>query len=356
MHCSTCRPSPQSSRPRASLEASRPSACTKVNPSAIEVSGLTKVFRTYKKRPGLLGAVRGLWRRDYSEMRAVDSVSFTIGEGEFVGFLGPNGAGKTTMLKMLSGLVQPSGGEARVLGFTPWERKDELKRQFALLMGQKNALWWDLPARESLELNRVIYGIERGRFREVVGELTELLDVADKLDVMVRELSLGERMKMELIAALLHSPRVLFLDEPTIGLDVTSQKRVREFLKRHNRKAGVTTLLTSHYMGDIEELCQRVIIIDHGKVFFDGPLSSIVDRFSSHKVLHLTFSRDVEGSFEALGEVLEQTPLSVRVRVLRARIADVCREALSAWPVSDLAVAELSVEEVIRQLFDTVPK
>lgn len=323
---------------------------------AIEVVGLTKVFRTYKKRPGLWGAVQGLWHREYSDMRAVDAVSFTIGEGEFVGFLGPNGAGKTTMLKMLSGLVQPSSGEARVLGFTPWERRDEMKRQFALLMGQKNALWWDLPARESLELNRVIYGIERSRFCAVVQELTELLDVADKLDVMVRELSLGERMKMELIAALLHSPRVLFLDEPTIGLDVTSQKRVREFLKRHNRKAGVTTLLTSHYMGDIEELCQRVIVIDHGKLFFDGPLSSIVDRFSAHKVLHLTFSRDVEGSFEALGEVLEQTPLSVRLRILRSRVADVCREALTTWPVSDLAVTEPSVEEVIRQLFDTVPR
>jgi len=323
---------------------------------AIAVSGLSKVFRTYKKQPGLVGALRGLFHREYTDMRAVDDVSFRIEEGEFVGFLGPNGAGKTTMLKMLSGLVQPSSGAATVLGFTPWERKDAMKRQFALLMGQKNALWWDLPARESLELNRVIYGISRPRFSEVVEELTVLLDVADKLDVMVRELSLGERMKMELIAALLHSPRVLFLDEPTIGLDVTSQKRVREFLKRHNLSSGVTTLLTSHYMGDIEALCQRVIIIDHGKLFFDGPLSSIVDRFSSHKVLHLTFSREVQGQFDGMGEVLESTPLSLRLRVLRSKVADVCREALAAWPVSDLAVTEPSVEEVIRQLFDTVQK
>ena len=312
-----------------------------VNAPAIQVSGLTKVFRTYKKQPGLIGAMRGLFYREYSEMRAVDSVSFQIQEGEFVGFLGPNGAGKTTMLKMLSGLVQPSSGEASVLGFTPWERRDAMKRQFALLMGQKNALWWDLPARESLELNRVIYGIEKNRFTAVVEELTALLDVADKLDVMVRELSLGERMKMELIAALLHSPRVLFLDEPTIGLDVTSQKRVREFLKRHNQVSGVTTLLTSHYMGDIEELCQRVIIIDHGKLFFDGPLTSIVDRFSAHKVLHLTFSREVDGRFEGLGEVLESSALSVRLRVQRTRVADVCREALAVWPVSDLAVTEV---------------
>ncbi len=325
-----------------------------MNGPTIDVRGLTKAFRTYKKQPGLGGALRGLFHREYTEMRAVDGVSFSIQEGEFVGFLGPNGAGKTTMLKMLSGLVQPTGGEANVLGFTPWDRKDAMKRQFALLMGQKNALWWDLPARESLELNRVIYGIERKKFEAVVEELTVLLDCRDKLDVMVRELSLGERMKMELIAALLHSPRVLFLDEPTIGLDVTSQKRVREFLKRHNKASGVTTLLTSHYMGDIEELCHRVIIIDHGKLFFDGPLSSVVDRFSAHKVLLLTFSREVDARFVEMGEVLEQTPLSVRLRVARSRVADVCREALAAWPVSDLAVTEPSVEEVIRQLFDTV--
>lgn len=318
----------------------------------VEVRALTKVFRTYRKTPGLAGAFRGLFRREYEEMRAVDGVSFSVAAGECVGFLGPNGAGKTTVLKMLSGLVQPTSGDASVLGFKPWDRKDEMKRQFALLMGQKNALWWDLPARESLELNRVIYGIDRSKFSEVVGGLSVLLDVEDKLDVMVRELSLGERMKMELIAALLHSPRVLFLDEPTIGLDVTSQQRVREFLRSYNRESGVTTMLTSHYMGDIEELCQRVIIIDHGKLFFDGPLASIVDRFAGHKVVQLRFASDVEGRFEEMGEVLEQTSLSVRLRVSRARVPDVCREALAMWPVNDLAVQEPTVEEVIRQLFD----
>lgn len=319
----------------------------------VEARGLTKVFRAYKKQPGLWGALRGLVHREYTEMRAVDGVSFRVAEGEFVGFLGPNGAGKTTVLKMLSGLVQPSSGEASVLGYRPWDRRDAMKRQFALLMGQKNALWWDLPARESLELNRVIYGIERKKFATVVEELTSLLDVTDKLDVMVRELSLGERMKMELIAALLHSPRVLFLDEPTIGLDVTSQKRVRDFLARHNRQSGVTTLLTSHYMGDIEALCERVIIIDHGKLFFDGPLSAVVDRFGAHKVLQLTFATETQGRFEELGEVLERTPLGVRLKVARARVADTCREALAAWPVSDLSVNDPSVEEVIRQLFES---
>src|SRR3989441_5365687 len=235
--------------------------------SAIEARDLTKIYRTYRKEGGLWGAVKGLVRRRYDETRAADAVTFQIEEGELVGFLGPNGAGKTTVLKMLSGLLNPTSGSARVLGFVPWERRDEMKRQFALLMGQKNALWWDLPARESLELNRAIYGIDPRLFRTVVGELTELLEVVDKLDVMVRELSLGERMKMELIAALLHSPRVLFLDEPTIGLDVTSQKKVREFLRLYNGENRIVTMLTSHYMQDIQQLCHRVIIIDSGRLF-----------------------------------------------------------------------------------------
>src|SRR4051812_31373145 len=253
--------------------------------SAIEARDLTKVYKTYRKERGLWGSVKGLVKRRYDETRAADQVSFQIEEGEFVGFLGPNGAGKTTVLKMLSGLLNPTSGEARVLGFTPWERRNELKRQFSLLMGQKNALWWDLPAQESLELNRAIYGIDRARFSKVVGGLVELLDVKDKLNVMVRELSLGERMKMELISALLHEPRVLFLDEPTIGLDVVSQQRVREFLRVYNQEHRIVTMLTSHYMQDIEELCDRVIIIDHGKIFFDGPLDAIIDRFSGYKIV-----------------------------------------------------------------------
>ena len=238
----------------------------------IEVQGLTKAFRTYKKEPGFGGALRGLFHRRYEQTVAVDHVSFSVEEGELVGFLGPNGAGKTTTLKILSGLLFPSGGSARVLGYVPWQRHDGYRRQFALLLGQKNQLWWDLPARESLELNSKIYGIPRPAFERTVADLTELLAVRDKLDVMVRELSLGERMKMELVAALLHRPRVLFLDEPTIGLDVVSQKTVREFLRQYNSRQKVTILLTSHYMTDIQELCKRVIIIDKGRIFFDGRL------------------------------------------------------------------------------------
>ncbi|HEV7866613.1 MAG TPA: ABC transporter ATP-binding protein [Chthoniobacteraceae bacterium] len=319
--------------------------------STIETKGLTKVYRTYKKAPGLWGAIKGLGHREYQDVRAVDDVSFSIEEGEFVGFLGPNGAGKTTVLKMLSGLLNPTSGSAKVLGFVPWERKDEMKRQFSLLMGQKNALWWDLPARESLELNRAIYGIETARYRQIVGGLTELLDVTDKLDTMVRELSLGERMKMELIAALLHSPKVLFLDEPTIGLDVTSQKKVREFLRQYNGEHKIVTMLTSHYMQDIEELCQRVIIIDHGRIFFDGPLASIIDRFATHKILDLQFAQVVTRPFTEYGEVLEQTPQSVRLKVARARVSETCLALLQACQVTDISVQEPPVEEVIRQLF-----
>jgi ABC-2 type transport system ATP-binding protein len=319
--------------------------------SAIEARDLTKVYRTYRKERGLWGSIKGLVRRRYDKTRAADRVSFTIEEGEFVGFLGPNGAGKTTVLKMLSGLLNPTSGDARVLGFIPWERRNEMKRQFSLLMGQKNALWWDLPAQESLELNRAIYGIDRERFQKVVTGLAELLEVTDKMNVMVRELSLGERMKMELISALIHEPRVLFLDEPTIGLDVVSQKRVRDFLRIYNEQHRIVTMLTSHYMQDIEALCERVIIIDHGKIFFDGPLTSIIDRFSGHKILSLTFERAVNRDFSAFGEVIEQTPVSVQLKVPRAKVTETCRQLLEACDVSDINVQELPVEEVIRQLF-----
>jgi ABC-2 type transport system ATP-binding protein len=317
----------------------------------IKVEGLTKIFRTYRKEEGLLGAVRGLFHRRHTETKAADSVSFSVGEGEFVGFLGPNGAGKTTVLKMLSGLLQPTSGSARVLGLDPSRRPVELKRQFALLMGQKNALWWDLPARESLELNRAIYGIDRKQFESTVDELSELLDVRDKMGVMVRELSLGERMKMELIAALLHRPKVLFLDEPTIGLDVISQKKVREFLREYNRRHRVVTLLTSHYMQDIEELCERVILIDHGKIFFDGPLDEVTGRFTSTKVIGVDFSEPLPDSFIPPGTVLEKSLLSIKVEVVRADVPQACTALLAAAPVIDLSVEEVPIEEVIRRVF-----
>ncbi len=319
--------------------------------AAIEIRDLTKVYRTYRKEPGLWGAVKGLGRRHYDEVRAADGISFSIEEGELVGFLGPNGAGKTTVLKMLAGLLNPTSGQARVLGYTPWERRDEFKRQFALLLGQKNALWWDLPARESLELNRAIYGIDRKAFNQIVGGLSELLEVTDKLNIMVRELSLGERMKMELIAALLHAPRVLFLDEPTIGLDVASAQKVREFLKQYNAGHRIVTMLTSHYMQDIEALCHRVIIIDHGRIFFDGPLSNVVDRFSTHKIVSFTFEDKAQRDFTGFGEIAEQTPQTVLLKVPRANVAEICRAVLARDKVADINVQEIPIEEVIRLMF-----
>src|SRR5208337_2476199 len=298
---------------------------------AIGAHALSKTYRTYKKQEGLVGALKGLFARTYDETHAAKNVSFKIEEGEFVGFLGPNGAGKTTVLKMLSGLLVPTSGTARVLDYVPWERKANFKRQFSLVLGQKNALWWDLPARESLELNRAIYEIEESKFRRIVDELVDLLDVRDKLNVMVRELSLGERMKMELIAALLHSPRVLFLDEPTIGLDVTSQKKVREFLRMYNGDHRIITMLTSHYMQDIEELCKRVIIIDHGRICYDGPLEAIIDRFATYKLVSLVFEGRAEArDFRQFGEIVEQTAETVQLKVPRAKVAETCREILGS--------------------------
>ena len=322
--------------------------------SAIEVSGLTRTFRSYRKEPGLKGAIRGLFHREFEWVTAVADVGFRVEEGEFVGFLGPNGAGKTTTLKMLSGLLHPTSGKARVLGFVPWERQDGYRRQFALLLGQKNQLWWDLPARDSLELNARIYGIPQEDFLRRLDEMSSLLGVADKLSTAVRELSLGERMKCELIASLLHQPKVLFLDEPTIGLDVVSQKVVREFLREHNRRHRTTILLTSHYMADIQELCERVIIIDHGKVFFDGLLSEVLDRFANFKVVTLTLepSGTREDTLLAeFGEVVERGPGTVKLKVPRERVIPTCKAVLDRLPVRDFSVEEVPVEEVIRQLF-----
>jgi ABC-2 type transport system ATP-binding protein len=322
--------------------------------AVIEVDGLTKTFRTYKKEPGLSGALRGLVQRKFETVTAVKDVRFAIEAGELVGFLGPNGAGKTTTLKMLAGLLYPTSGSAHVLGYVPWKRDDGYRRQFALLLGQKNQLWWDLPARESLELNAKIYGIEPKAFQKTVDDLTELLQVRDKLNVMVRELSLGERMKMELIAALLHQPRVLFLDEPTIGLDVISQKTVREFLREYNATRGTTILLTSHYMADIEALCKRVIIIDKGTLFFDGQLSDVLDRFADFKLI--TIQCDARKScpregLEKFGEIVEHTAATVKFKVKRDRVIPVCKAILDELPVSDIDIQEVPIEDIVRQIF-----
>jgi ABC-2 type transport system ATP-binding protein len=326
----------------------------------IEVDGLTRVFRTYRKKPGFWGGVRGLFHREYDETAAAKDISFRIGEGEFVGFLGPNGAGKTTTLKMLSGLIFPTSGSARVAGHDPTRRENAYRRIFALVLGQKNQLWWDLPAIESFNLLRAIYALPAAQFQATLDELVELLGVGPKLNVMVRELSLGERMKMELIAALLHRPRVLFLDEPTIGLDVVSQKNVRQFLRDYNRRHRVTILLTSHYMADIQELCERVIVIHRGRKIYDGALDRLENAGGARRK-NITFLPAVSGGAERAfpadwrsrhalattrsddGKFTLQVPVE--------SVVAVSQEILGTGPVADITIEDIPLEDVIAELF-----
>lgn len=321
---------------------------------AIELQHLTKVYRVYRKREGLRAAITGLFHRDYSDVRAVDDVSFSIERGEMVAFLGPNGAGKTTTLKLLSGLIYPTSGTATVLQHVPWKRENAYRRRFALVMGQKNQLWWDLPAQESFRLHQEIYRLDDAVFRRRLNELTELLEVQRLVSQPVRELSLGERMRMELIAALLHDPEVLLLDEPTIGLDVVSQRRVQEFLKYYQQQQQVTVVLTSHYMKDVEALCQRAIIINHGQIQHDGPLAQIIDRFSTHKVLELQFAmNEVPADLSRFGEVFDLQPPRVKVRIPRQKVAETLAAILAAYPIEDIGVHDRPLEEVIAEMFET---
>jgi ABC-2 type transport system ATP-binding protein len=318
----------------------------------IEAVGLTKTYRVVQRQEGMWGALKGLYHREYREVRAVDGISFTIEPGEMVAFLGPNGAGKTTTLKMLSGLVYPSGGEARVLGFVPSLRADLFRRQFALVMGQKNQLWWDLPAADSFELHREIYSIPPAEYRTTLAELTELLNVEKLTRQAVRELSLGERMKMELIAALLHRPRLLLLDEPTIGLDVVAQGAIQRCLRDYHTRRGVTTLLTSHYMRDVEALCDRVLVITHGTLVYDGPLAGIVERFSETKLVKLQFEGDAPEDLGRFGEVVRREGPWADVKVERAQVATVLAAILDRDSVADVSVEEPPLEEVISRVFE----
>ena len=321
----------------------------------IEVSHLTRVFRTYKKVPGFWGGVKGLFKREFEETAAAKDISFTIAEGEFVGFLGPNGAGKTTTLKMLSGLIYPTSGTARVAGFDPTKRENAYRRLFALVLGQKNQLWWDLPAIESFNLLRAIYAIPEDQFKTTLDELVDLLAVRAKLNVMVRELSLGERMKMELIAALLHRPRVLFLDEPTIGLDVVSQRAVRQFLRDYNRKYRVTILLTSHYMADIKELCERVIVIHKGAKIYDGALDRLESAGGARKKI-ITFLPGPGLAFpdtwqSKFGTTTRADDGKFTLRVPGENVVAVSQEILSTGPVADITIEDVPLEDVIAELF-----
>src|SRR5947209_3364284 len=318
----------------------------------IEVQGLSKTYRVFQKKPGLRGALVSLFRREYKEVRAVADVSFSIEPGEMVAFLGPNGAGKTTTLKMLSGLIYPTTGNAQVLGFVPWQRADAFRRRFALVMGQKNQLWWDLPAADSFQLHREIYSIDPADFRRTLGELTELLGVGALTRQAVRELSLGERMKMELIAALLHQPQLLLLDEPTIGLDVVAQVAIQKCLRDYHARRGVTMLLTSHYMRDVEALCQRVLVITHGRLVYDGPLAGLSERFGNEKLVKLRFGEAAPDDSELarFGEVIRREGPAVDLKVDRNEVAAVLGSILDAYAVDDVNVQDPPLELVITRV------
>ncbi len=321
--------------------------------SVIKVSNLKKYYKVHQKDPGLLGSLRSLFRREYFEVKAVDNISFEIDQGELIGFIGPNGAGKTTTLKVLSGLLYPSSGSVRVLGYEPFKRQSEFQRQFSLVMGQKNQLWWDLPAFESFILNKEIYGVPDDIFKKTVTELSQMLDIEDVLKVQVRKLSLGQRMKAELVAALLHRPKVLFLDEPTIGLDVLAQKKMRDFIKEYNQKYKSTIILTSHYMGDVKELCKRVIIIDRGMILYDGSLSAIVEKFAPFKVINVDFevAPDLD-RLKKIGKLVKYEDLHAEIEVHREKAAKLAGSLLSDFPVADLTIEEPAMEDIIRDVFN----
>jgi ABC-2 type transport system ATP-binding protein len=316
----------------------------------IEVSGLSKHYKVPVRQAGLKAATRSLFKRTYNTVKAVDGISFAIQSGEVVGFLGPNGAGKTTTLKMLSGLLYPTAGIPTVLGFQPSRRQMDFLSQITLVMGNRSQLSWDLPALDSFELQRAIYAIPRPEFIRTRDEYIELLELKDLVNKPVRNLSLGERMKVEIIGALLHRPKVLFLDEPTIGLDVTMQRRIRGFVEEYNRRSGATVLLTSHYMADVEALCKRVIVIHNGKLLFDGDLATLVDRFSAYKTIGVTLTNGF-GSFNQYGEVLDQDAGHVTLRIPREKTPDVTARILAEQKVDDLTVEDPPIEDVIDKVF-----
>lgn len=322
----------------------------------IEVTGLSKTFRVHKKEPGLKGSVRSLFQRQWHEVHALKSVSLRVEAGEIVGLVGANGAGKTTLVKCLAGILNPTSGSASVLGFTPWERRDGFRRQIALIMGQKAQLWWDLPAADGFLLLREIYRLPEAEYKRSLEELTETLQVGDKLTTQIRRLSLGERMKMELIAALLHHPRIVFLDEPTIGLDLTAQRAIRDFLLRYREAHQPAMLLTSHYMEDIERLCARIIIMREGEIVYDGSLQGVLSRHAPHKQLSLQWDsapgEEIRSDLvpAALGEIISAAPGLLKIKVARNKVAEAAALLLQRLPVADLNIESEDVGTIIEAL------
>ncbi len=318
--------------------------------SVITISQLAKHYQVPEREGGLKAAMASLFNRKFRTVKAVNNISFKIEPGEVVGFLGPNGAGKTTTLKMLSGLLHPTSGEVHVLGYEPFRRSYDYLRQITLVMGNRNQLTWDLPALDSFDLQRAVYGIPVDEFKRTRDDFIDLLDLKDLVNKPVRNLSLGERMKMEIVAALLHKPKVLFLDEPTLGLDVTMQRRIRAFIAEYNRRHNATVLLTSHYMADVEALCKRVIVIHHGRILFDGDLSNLVNQFSAYKTLSVTL-QNPDAELSQYGEVISKDDGRVTLRVPKAKTSQVTAKLLSDLQVDDLTVEDAPVDDIIDQVF-----
>ena len=318
---------------------------------SIQVQHLNKSFRVHVRQEGWTEALRNLFKREYQTVHAVKDVSFTINTGEIVGFLGPNGAGKTTTIKMLAGLLHPSSGQMDVNGFKPQEQKKEFKKMMSLVMGQKSQLIWDIPPMETFLVNKSVYEIDEKIFRQTLDELVELLDLAPLLGKPVRNLSLGQRMKCELAASLLHRPSILFLDEPTIGLDVNTQEKVRQFIAKYNREHKTTILLTSHYMGDVTALCDRVLIINHGRLLYDGELQTLTERLTPYKLLEVRLPSDSLGSWETFGEVVSFEDGKLTLRVARDRVPVVSSELLANFEINDLNIQDPPMEEVITLAF-----
>ncbi|MBX3396992.1 MAG: ATP-binding cassette domain-containing protein [Phycisphaerae bacterium] len=318
----------------------------------IDVHHLTKTFSVPEREGGFSASVRSIFRRRYKEVRAVNDISFSIEAGEIVGFLGPNGAGKTTTLKMLSGLLHPTSGDARVLDHTPWKRESSYLQKISMLMGQRSQLHWDLPAIDSFLVHASIYGLPKEQYQRSLDELLELLELRDVIKKQVRSLSLGERMKCEICVSLLHRPSVLFLDEPTIGVDIAMQARIREFIHHYNREHGATIILTSHYMADVAALCKRIIVIDHGRILFDGSLSDLSRKLAPFKVIKIDLDRDFDGyDLATLGEVLTQEPRKLALRVHKSAAAAVTAKLLTDLAVQDLTIEDPPIEDVISRVF-----
>jgi ABC-2 type transport system ATP-binding protein len=318
--------------------------------SVVRIQGLSKTYFVNQQEAGAKSDYRGIFRRKKTPVQAVDDISFNMAPGEIVGFLGPNGAGKTTTLKMLSGLLYPTSGTATVLGYNPWKREKAFLRQITLVMGQRNQLVWDIPAIHSFELNRAIYRIPPEDYQSILKELTDLLELGPLLTKPVRNLSLGERMKCEIAAALLHRPQVVFLDEPTIGLDVTMQRRIRSFIAEYNKRFGATVLMTSHYMADVAALCKRVVVIHHGRLLFDGELALLLQRFTSHKTIIIQLG-ECQADLKVYGEILSCEDGRYTLRVPKAETARITERLLADLPVVDLLVEDPPIEEVIDRAF-----